>query len=137
MRSHNMMVLGLALLLGLRAAGVTAQGLSSPQVQTYQGIPYLSGGFGEEERETLRHMAHEYNVQLIFAAKEGHYISDVHVTIADARSRTVLDAVSEGPWFYTQLPSGTYTIMVQVNGQTQRRVTQVGRQKQTQLQFCW
>ena len=138
MRYHGITVIGLALLLlGLRSAGVTAQGLDSPQVQTYQGIPYLSGGIGEEERETLRHMAHDYNVQLIFAAKEGHYVADVHVTIADERGRTVLDAVSEGPWLYTQLPSGTYTIMVQVSGQTQRRVAQVGQRKKTQLQFYW
>jgi len=131
------MILGLTLLLGLRAAGVTAQGLSAPQAQTYQGIPYLSGGIGEEEREMLRRLAHNYNVQLIFAAKEGHYLSEVHVIIMDARGRTVLDTVSEGPWLYTQLPAGTYTILVQVNGQTQRRVVQVGQQKQIQLAFYW
>jgi len=138
MRSHGITVIGLALLLlGLRSAGVTAQGLSSPQVQTYQGIPSLSGGIGEEERDTLRRLAREYHVQLIFAAKAGHYVSEVHVTIADERGSTVLDAVSEGPWLYTTLPSGTYTIMAQVGGQTQRRVAQVGQQKQTQLQFYW
>src|SRR5262245_64716920 len=98
MRSQRLVILGLTLLLGLRAAGVPAQGLSAPQVQTYQGIPYLSGGIGEEEREMLRRLAHDYNVQLIFAAKEGHYLSEVHVRIMDARDRTVLDAVSAGPW---------------------------------------
>jgi hypothetical protein len=133
-----MMVIGLALLLlGLKSAGVTAQELSSPQVRTYQGIPYLSGGIGEEERDTLRRLARDYNVQLIFAAKEGYYVSDVHVTIADERGSKVLEAVSEGPWFYTKLPSGKYTIRAQVNGQTQQRVAQVGQQKQTQLQFYW
>jgi hypothetical protein len=138
MRSHSLTVIGLTLLLcGLRSADVTAQGLDSSQVQMYQGIPSLSGGIGEEERETLRRLAREYNVQLIFAAKEGHYVAEVHVTIADERGSTVLEAVSEGPWLYTKLPAGTYTIMAQVNGQTQRRVVHVGQQHQTPPQFYW
>jgi hypothetical protein len=106
-------------------------------VQTFQGIPYLSGGVSEEERDGLRQVDGDYNVKLIFAAKEGDYFSDVSVTIENNQGKKILEAVSNGPWFYTRLPPGKYTVLAQVKGQTHRQVTEVNQQKQTQLQFYW
>jgi hypothetical protein len=103
----------------------------------YQNVSYLSGGIGEEEREALRQMDREYNVKLIFAAKEGVYLSDVDVTIEDGRGRKVLETVSDGPWFYAKLPPGKYNVVAQVRDQTHKRVIEVGQQKQAQFQFVW
>ena len=48
-----------------------------------------------------------------------------------------LEAVSDGPWFYTQLPAGTYYVEVQARGTSQRQVVQVVPQRQTQRHFAW
>ena len=138
MQHRIVTVVGLTVLLfGLGSLGLTANMPTSFQAKAYQGIPYVSGGVGEEERDLLQPLGREYNVKLIFAAKEGNYFAEIAIAIVDSRGRKVLDAVSEGPWFYTQLPPGTYSVMAQVGGRTQQRTVQVNQQKQTQLSFYW
>ena len=143
MRHRVITVMSLVLLLcGLRSIGFTADVLSDLPIQpqperTERGIPYLSGGISEEEREALRPMERNYDLKLIFATRAGNYLSDVHVTIMDAQGRKVLETVSAGPWFYTHLPAGKYKVMAEARGKTQQQVVQVSPQKQTQLQFHW
>jgi len=106
-------------------------------MQTYAGIPYLSGGIGLDEREALRSLANEYNLQLSFALKRGNYLSDVEVLIADDRGATVLAAISQGPWFFTELPAGTYHIRAKMLGQSLEQVARVPQQGQSRLSFLW
>ncbi len=108
-----------------------------PQIQTSAGIPYLSGGIGLDEREALRFLAKEYNLQLSFALKKGNYLSDIAVLIADDRGTTVLAAVSQGPWFFTKLPAGTYRIRAKTLGQSLEQVAYVSQQGQARLSFLW
>lgn len=130
--------MALALLLfGSGSLGLTADMSASIQEKTYNNIPYLSGGVGEEEIDLLRQMDGAYNVKLIFAATEGNYLSDVHVLIEDSQGTKVLEAVSEGPWFYTKLSPGTYNVRAQAEGRTRQQRAQVTQQKRTQLQFYW
>ena len=130
--------MALALLLfGSGSLGLTADMPASIQVKTYHNIPYFSGGVGEEEIDLLRQVDGAYNVKLIFAATEGNYLSDVRVLIEDSQGTKVLEAVSEGPWFYTKLPPGTYKVLAQAEGRTQQQRAQVTQQKRTQLQFYW
>ena len=110
---------------------------SPPQVKMYQGIPYISGGVGDEERDLLQAQSREYNVKLTFAAKEGNYLSDIPVTIMDSQGRKVLDAVAEGPLLYTKLPPGTYNVIAQADGQTHQRKVQVNQQQLAQVTFAW
>jgi hypothetical protein len=143
MRYRLITVMSLVLLLcGLKSAGFTADLFSDLPIQpqparTERGIPYLSGGVSQEEREALRPMERDYDLKLIFATREGTYLSDVNVTIMDEQGRKVLEAVSDGPWFYTKLPQGRYKVMAQVRGQTHQQIVQVSPQKHTQLQFYW
>jgi hypothetical protein len=138
MRYRLSTLTALALLLcGLQTLGLAAALPASVQVQTSQGIPYFSGGVSAEERDMLRQVDGEYNVKLIFAVKEGNYLSDVNVTIEDTQGKQILTAVSGGPWFYTKLPPGKYRVMAQAQGRTHQQVAEVTQQKQTQLQFAW
>jgi hypothetical protein len=82
-------------------------------------------------------MERNYDLKLIFATREGNYLSDVNVTIVDEQGRKVLETVSEGPWFYTKLPAGKYKVTAEARGKTYQQVVQVSPQKQTQLQFHW
>src|SRR5713226_3356504 len=108
-----------------------------PQIQTYTGIPYLSGGIGLDEREALRFLAKEYNLQLSFALKKGNYLSDIEVLIADDRGMTVLAAVSQGPWFFTKLPAGTYRIRAKTLGESLEQMVHVPQQGHARFSFLW
>lgn len=107
------------------------------QSQSDNGIAYMSGGVGLDEREAMHSLATNYNLRLVFAAKEGAYLSDVKVDIRDTAGRNILSAVSNGPWFFAKLPNGRYRIMVEAGGKNMTRSAVVGSQRQTALKFYW
>ena len=120
--------------------GVTAASefsLPPPEAKTYDGIPYVSGGIGQEEIETLGRMGQAYDLKLVFAEKAGNYLSDVEVIVKDAGSNTLLETVSQGPWFFAKLPMGKYTISATMQGETRRQVARVTPHRQTTLYFYW
>ena len=109
---------------GLMLTGNSFAIMSPPlTVQTQNGISYLSGGVSENERHTLRQMTHDDNVQLIFAAKDRDYLSDVTVRITDEKGHEVLNTIAQGPWLFTKLPTGKYTIKATIMGHSQGAVT--------------
>ena len=104
----------------------------------YQGIPYVSGGIGSDEREKLAAIGKNYSLKLVFAIKGGEYLADVKVEISDSIGKKVIDAVADGPWFFANLPPGKYTVTVTMMGkEKQNRVDIVKGQKQTTLRFYW
>ena len=107
------------------------------QVQDYRGIRYASGGVGESERAELNALSGQFNLRLLFAMQgSGDYLADTKVIIADKRGETVLSATSNGPWFYAQLPPGTYTVEASTPDQTQRQPVTIGT-RQSRLNFYW
>jgi hypothetical protein len=119
----------------LGATCVLAQ--NGPQIEELGGVRYVSGGVGASERDELEAVGRSFNLKLVFATRDGHYLSDVAVRIVDARNNVVLDADSEGPLFYVELRPGAYSVSASGFGhRLDRRVT-VGADKQTQLVFHW
>lgn len=107
------------------------------QVQDYRGVRYTSGGVGESERAELNALSGQFNLRLLFAMQgSGDYLADTKVIIADKRGETVLSATSNGPWFYAQLPPGTYTVEASTPNQTQRQPVTIGT-RQSRLNFYW
>jgi hypothetical protein len=107
-----------------------------------QGIRYVSGGVGDDERAELDALSNQYNLRLLFAKQgSGEYLSAVHVNILDAHGGTVLTAESRGPWFFTQLPAGDYIVDVSTPGQglqePQRQTAHIGGSGQSRLDFRW
>ncbi len=139
MKKNYKTIIGLAGLLCVLGSRGNVDALipEGPQVQTYAGIPYLSGGIGLDEREALRSLAKEYNLRLSFVLNKGNYLSDIEVLIADDRGTTVLAAVSQGPWFFTKLPAGTYHIRAKTFAQSLAQVVYVSQQGQSRLSFLW
>lgn len=104
----------------------------------YQGVPYVSGGIGVEEREAFAAMGKDYSLKLMFALKSREYLSDVKVEISDSTGKKVLDAVADGPWFFTNLPPGKFTITATMMGKEQKSGVNIGKgKKQTTLRFYW
>jgi hypothetical protein len=126
--------------LSLLAFALTAPSLyaaSEPQVRQSGNISYISGGVSEEGRDSLQTAAQGFNLKLILATRSGAYLSDVDVAVSDAQGRRVLDAKSNGPWFYAKLPSGKYDIAASSNGTTVHKSVTVGAEGQNKVDLRW
>lgn len=127
----------------LGASGAWAQRAPAPEtvpqpgVREYQGVHYLTGGIGEEERAEILGQAREFNLKLVFAEKSGDYLSDVRVVVATPGGRKVLEATADGPWFFAKLPPGEYRVTVSANGQEQTHSAVVPATGQRELSFYW
>lgn len=101
-------------------------------------IPHISGGVGTDERANLEAVKSQYNLRLLFAISgAGSYLSGVKVLIQDARGQTALEAVSNGPWFFAQLPPGAYTLTLDNQGQVQKRAVNILPQRATEENVYW
>lgn len=129
---------GMLLITGVTLSPAAEQNDSLPEQKVYQGIPYVSGGVGSEEREQFAAIGKNYNLKLVFAFKSGAYLSDVQVDISDSIGKKVLSAVAEGPWFFTNLPPGKFTITATMMGKEKQNKVNIGKdKKQTTLRFSW
>jgi hypothetical protein len=106
-------------------------------VQTVSGVSYVSGGVGTASIDRLNTLAGGFNLKLVFAGKSGAYLTDVRVNIADSKGRTLLDIVSEGPWFLAKLPTGDYKLSASFAGNVVRQHVSIGPEKLKTVQFRW
>lgn len=126
-----------AILLG-SASFLTLAGNNAETIaQTPGGISYVSGGVGEKSLDRLNSMAGEFNLKLVFAMKSGEYVNDVSVVIADAKGKTILETVSEGPWLLARLPAGNYRIVASFAGKSEKRQAAVSASKLRTIDFRW
>ena len=110
---------------------------SRPEVQTSKGIPYVSGGFGLEERAELKAMGKTDNLELSFALQNKAYIGSANVLIEDKNGTEILEAVSDGPLFLAKLPEGLYTVKATAMGKTLEQMVHVPSRGQARLYFAW
>lgn len=95
-------------------------------------ITYLCGGVGEEEAAYMKSEASSYDLMLTFAARDGAYLADVNVEIADAGGKTVLQARCESPLMLVDLPrAGSYRIRADAGGHVIRRSVKVNAGRKT------
>ena len=107
------------------------------QVQDERGIRYVSGGVGEGERAELNALSDQFNLRLLFAIQNGgDYLADIQVSIVNQGGETVLNATSNGPWFYAKLPLGTYTVKASTSEQSQQQKVTINA-RQSHLNFYW
>lgn len=135
---RRMLVLFLFLVgLGLCVPASAEEPADSETVVMVGNVSYVSGGVGEESRERLNAFSSAFNLRLLLASKSGEFIGDVRVTIADAKGRVVLEAVSEGPIFMANLPPGSYEVTASSGEQPYRQKVAVSKGKQASLHFRW
>ncbi len=78
--------------------------------ETAVNITFLSGGVSEPERKSLEEIGRKYSLKVIFSSEREEYPSRVAVRISGRNGKTILTTVSNGPWFFINLPSGTYDL---------------------------
>ena len=133
--AHWILVLGLS---GPLLAGADDSSAPILQPVTEAGITYVSGGIGLEERQALNEVTGDYNLKLVFAEKgSGAYVADVKLWIMNMKGQKILEAVSDGPWFFVKLAPGRYKITAESEGKSQVQQAKVGGGRQIQLHFYW
>jgi hypothetical protein len=85
-------------------AGGGTDGL--PRASTENGITWVCGGVGSDEAERMKRAARDHDLMVTFATKEGSYLSDVQVDIADTRGHSLLNTTCSGPIMLVDLPKG-------------------------------
>jgi hypothetical protein len=100
-------------------------------------IHTISGALHPEEREVMMQSYADYNLHLAFAHATGGYLADVAVAIHSADGRLLWSGISEGPFFFAQLPSGHYQVTVEFDGNAVTKKVQVGLLPGPMHHFRW
>jgi hypothetical protein len=136
-------LIGVTLTLALSSAPTMAASMSQDILAglminqgEMNGIRFMSGGVGLEERAAMRQMAGNYNVKFVFATLSGCYLADVKLSISGPGGKTLLDLTANGPWVYAKLPEGEYHVTAAVEGKKEVHKVAVGPKFQT-LMFGW
>lgn len=115
-----------------RLPGASSKPLSPPapvtriEPITENGITYLCGGVGLDEADQMKQDARNYDLMLTFAARNGSYLADVNVDIADARGQSLLKTTCGAPMMLVNVPkSGSYQIRAETGGHTLVRTVQI------------
>lgn len=128
MQSMAQAVLAAAIL--VMAAVVQA---APENVISRNGVSYVSGGIGADSQQRLKALEPEFSLKLVFTLAEGNYVSDVNVAIKDARGKTLIEHVADGPFLLAKLPVGKYTVSAIYEGKTQiRQISVKGGRLQTE-----
>ncbi len=106
------------------------------QEGTQEGVKYVSGGVGLDSEARLNARASEFNLKLIFTLKEGNYLADVNVVVADAKGRKLVEHLADGPFFMAKLPAGQYNVVATYDGKAETRKVAVGSGLRTEY-FRW
>ena len=126
------LLLGSALLLPV--TGICAENI----VHAAGTVTYVSGGVDDASLDALKANLQKYDLKLVFALKSGAFMSEVKVSISDAKGNAVLNTTSDGPWFLAQLPAGSYKIVAtSSSGDSITQQAAVDPSKLKTLDFRW
>jgi hypothetical protein len=128
----------LALVMALAGPALqAAEGVEPPKIHRQGGSSYATGGIGAEQRKALFKIAPKFPIQLIFEVEgQPEDISGVKVTLNDQSGNVLIEAASEGPYFYMNPPAGgRFTIDVEYNGEKQTKTKDLVGRRYLVLEF--
>lgn len=114
-------------LLGAGLSIFSFVGAQMPPAQETNGIRYVTGGVGLDESNAFKVQRGNYNLYVLITAKNGDFLSKLPVKIIDGRKRVILEAETNGPYFYAHLPAGNYQVQVNKGENSQKRNVSVGK----------
>ena len=108
-----------------------------PQAQQDGNVTYVTGGIGDEERNALRAVQHDYNLHIVNAVgASGAYPGDTHIIIYDKHHQEVVNTDTD-PLFYAQLPAGRYTVEESSEGEDKQQSVVIAANKPENITFRW
>ena len=125
---HFLLVLAWALA-ALPALAQQGKLLADIPIHKQSGIAYVSGGVTDLERQEMRRIANRYPMQLVLVvAGAPPEVRGVKITVRNIKGEKEIEAVSDGPLFYFNPPSGRWTMEAEYDGEKiSRTVDLVGR----------
>jgi hypothetical protein len=103
----------------------------------YRGIPFVTGGVGEDEAAALRGVTSSYSMRATFASSSGEYLSGVAVQVLKPDGSLVFNATSEGPYLFAQIPPGHYSLVATSDGVKRVRSIVVPTRGGVSLTLTW
>jgi hypothetical protein len=114
------------------AQAQTSGAAAAPEVRHGgNGISYISGGAGEEERAAMAAQAQALPFKVVLSGPGGEYIAAETFTVTSAQGGEVLRVRDAGPIVMIGLPAGTYTLDASWKGKSERRSVKIGSGAQT------
>ena len=111
--------------------------VAPPKVRKQGATTYVTGGSGEAERKALFKIANKFPIQLIFEV-EGQEadITGVKVILTDQSGNALIEAVSDGPYFYMNPPAGgRFIIDAEYKGEKQTMTKDLVGRRYLVLEF--
>lgn len=137
-RTYQAIIAGAAIALTSMVPLVHGQGFIIEKEVVAPNVKYMSGGVGVEERNVLESLGLKgYDLKFVFAITPGNYLSYVDVEIRDQTGKPVISAKSNGPWFYADLPGGTYMVVASRDGEQKTRKVAVDGEGLQRVAFHW
>ncbi|MFH1743074.1 MAG: hypothetical protein ABIH23_29055 [bacterium] len=99
--------------------------------QKSDGVTFITGGVGADERAELKEQFKEYTCRIELANKMGEYLYKGEVSIRDSEDKDVLKTKTCGPWLLVNLAEGKYTIVVYHKGMTQTLSVAIEKDKKS------
>jgi len=105
--------------------------------QTANGIAYLSGGIGMDERAEMQKVRNDYSLLVTISAKTGEYLGRARVTIVGANDAIVLETTMDGPMLLVNLRPGKYALRVNSGAVTKMVTTTIGANGHSEAALVW
>jgi hypothetical protein len=114
------------------------QGMRTGPTEQRQGnVTFITGGVTRDEADSFRAAMPRYALGLEFARTNAEFLSNVDVEVTDARGRSVLRTISDGPFLLANLPAGQYTVHAASNGRVKTQTVNVSPGQHRHLTFAW
>lgn len=110
----------------LLAAAIPTAG-QPPAMNQEDGLRWICGGVGADERRALDALRPQANLEVVFASdKRGGYIAGAELAVLRGPGATpVLRITSEGPVCLLHAPPGPYTLRARIGSAERSRVVRV------------
>lgn len=111
----------------LSAALLSTSALAAPETRG----AIVTGGVGVTGQDAIAQVQDNYNLKLVFTGDKGMYLSNVAVTVKDAKGNTVINNVTDGPMLLAELKPGRYSVEATAESFEQKRNINVGNKLNT------
>ncbi|HXZ48732.1 MAG TPA: hypothetical protein VEG27_06905 [Usitatibacter sp.] len=110
-----------------------------PERHTSAGIEYLTGGRSPAEAESVKRVAHDFPLEVVFVERDRAGASvrfDNPVVIRDVSGKVVFSGRTDGPYFLAKLPPGYYTVTTRWQSWSFTKPVTIGGERQ-RVVFRW